>query len=240
MTRHLFHFILLIAALADPAVALGRTVVPIYYPSTLSAKERQDSIKAQLKSDVDVVVFAKFKDFIGQVRSADAKVIVAPASFRKYYPQYKPVLQFHGSNGKQFKYLLVTLGGKWTRANLCDGKIGLVEEVDRAHLKDLVSDLCKTRFKMIRSVSKPEDLFPLLMFKSADFILLSPDDHLALKDKFTAKVQTVLETGPVDYPMVYAKDGAAAEGVLNELRKLTPDALERLGFKGLEPVGEDG
>ena len=90
-------------------------------------------------------------------------------------------------------------------------RIGLVEEVDREQLKALVGGLFKINCKIVKSVSKPEDLFPLLVFKTTDFIMISPDNRELLKEKFTAKVYRVSEKRSGGYPTVFVKAGASAD-----------------------------
>jgi hypothetical protein len=226
-------------AIASCPVAWAKEATSVYYPSIQSAQERQELLRGGLaKSNFDVTVFAKFKDFADEVKSKGSNIVLAPAFFQKYHPDYTPVLGFSDRGGRRFKYVLLSLSNKWNKGNLMNGKIGLVEEVDRDHLKDLVSDLLSVNCKMIKSVSKPEDLFPLLVFKSADFIMVSPENHERLKEKFTTKVFQVSESISVENPMVFVKNGTAPDDVVKAFQMLPPDLLKTLGFASMEPIGK--
>jgi len=236
ITITMFTWIAVVATFAFPANAKG--TVAVYYSSTLSAKERQNTIKNEVSKDgFDVVVFGKFKDFDEEIKSKKPDVILAPSTFQKYNSEYSPVMRFTKGGNKQFKYLLLSLDKSWNPKNLSNGKLGIVEEVDREHLKDVASDLFKTKFKMVKSVSKPEDLFPLLIFKSADFIAVSPDDYERLKEKFSAKVNVVGESNAVDLPVVYIKKGQSSEEVISVFKKIPQSIWASTGLYVLEAAG---
>jgi len=240
MLRHLVFIIAVLwMGLAMPmlhGLAAAKPQVSIYYPSVLSARERQDVLKTGL-AGYDVTVFAKFRDFSEDLKSKETPIVVAPASFQKAHPEYTPVLGFSGHEGRKFKYALLALSEKWNKGNLEEGKIGLVEEVDREQLKGLVSSLLKVNCKFVKTVSKPEDLFPLLVFKTTDFIMISPDNYELLKEKFTAKVYRVTESEAVDNPTVFVRKGSSVDEAIQALKGLPSGVLGPLGFTSIGPIG---
>lgn len=212
---------------------------PIYYSSVISAKIRQDAIQSEMKKiSLEPTVFAKFRDFIDQVKQSQPNIVVAPSSFAQYYPEYKPGLCFGYSAGKSFKYQILSLGD-WNGKSLDNGRIGVVEEVDKDHLNDWVSLITGAKFKMVRAVTKPEDLFPMLIFKSTDLILVSPDNLTGLREKFVTQVKQIKESNAIGGPTVYFKKGFDSKGVIEGLTKLPSQTMSSLGFSSIEMCGEN-
>ena len=90
--------------------------------------------------------------------------------------------------------------------------------------------------KKINTVSKAEDLFPLLVFNSADVIALSEDNYLKLKEVFTAKTSVVnIVTHPIYFPRVYQKKGTTSE-LIKKLETMSKENLNLLGFDAIERV----
>ena len=221
------------------ASSFAKDVLPIFYASMLPAKDRQDVIKRDLaKDDFDPMVFAKYRDFISQVETSSPLVVIAPASFQRQHSDYHPILRFSEGTTEEFKYLLLSLTNTWTPKSAATGRLGMVEELDRDHLKETASEAFGVNFKMVKSVSKLEDLFPLLVFKSADFIMISPENYERLKERFSAKLYIVMEGKPVSRPMVFTKTGADSGAVTEKLKAMPPAVLTALGFSGIGPVGK--
>jgi hypothetical protein len=211
----------------------------VYYSSVMPAKDRENAIKGELsRSDLDVVVFAKFKEFYDQVKQSAPELVVAPDGFDTLVSEYAPVLQFKKESASEFKYSVFSMSAEAKGAGLVNQEIGIVEVSDRSRLKGIVKDLTSIEFKTVKSVSKPEDLFPLLVFKSVQLIVLSPDDYLKLKEKYSTKVYKIMETKSVHYPMVFAKKGADAKKGLSSIKALSADALKGFGFNGVSEIGE--
>jgi hypothetical protein len=225
-------------ALAPFSEVWGTESLPIYYSSVISAKSRQDSVQSELKKiDLQPTIFAKFRDFIDQVKKSQPKVVIAPGSFAQYYPEYKAVLCFSYPGGKSFKYQILSLGD-WSGKSLDSGRIGVVEEVDKDRLNDWVKGITGAKFKMVRAVTKPEDLFPMLIFKSADLILVSPDNLKGLREKFVTQVKQIKESNAVGGPTVYFKKDYENKELIDDLTKLPGQTVSSLGFSSIEACGE--
>jgi hypothetical protein len=207
-----------------------------YWITALSVQEREAAIKADFeKGGVDLTVFAKFKEFNEEIKSKGPPFLIAPAEFEFINSDYVPVVAFEGSAGKNFKYKFYTLaeGGA---PDVLNSKLGLVEQADRTALKDVVAKLSKKSPKTLKSVSKSEDLFPLLVFKSADVIMLSPDEYESLKEKFSTAVKVIGESEAIDYPKIYAKKGQDAAAVLSAAKAIAAENLKKVGFTGVRDL----
>lgn len=224
---------------AAPGLAHAKEPLPIYYASVLPAKERQEAVRDSIGGSFEVSVFAKFKDFNDEIESKAPNVLIAPSFFGKFHPEYEPVLRFKASAGNSFKYQILSLSAQWNQKNLAGGKLGMVEEESRDRLKDLVGELLGAKVKLVKSVSKPEDLFPLLIFKSADFILIGPQERERLSEKFTAKVHLVGESRAVGLPVVFVKKGFSNGPLLEALKGISPGACNALGFAAVEPYAKE-
>ncbi|MEO5969482.1 MAG: hypothetical protein ABIQ95_06110 [Bdellovibrionia bacterium] len=210
--------------------------LPIYYSTMQTVKTRQDAFKSEMKKlDLEPVVFGKFKEFMAQVNSEKSKIVIAPSFFGKYDSGYCPVLRFSNAGNKNFKYLILALSDEWKNKDLSSGRIGVVEEVPREKLNDFLLDITGKKFQMVRGVTKPEDLFPLLIFKSADFIMVSSDNLKILKEKFTTPLKLLQETEFVDAPGVFVRKDASTKDLVAKLSQLTPVTSAALGFTSLEP-----
>ena len=202
-----------------------------YWTTAQSVQERESALKSEFdKVGLDLTVFAKFKEFNDEIKSKSPSFVIAPAEFEFVNNEYVPIVGFDGPAGKpNFKYQFYTLadGGVPDVAN---SKLGVVEQADRAEIKEVIGKLSKKIPKSIKTVSKSEDLFPLLVFKSADVIMLSPQDFESLKEKFTTAVKVIGESEMIDYPKIYVKKGQDAKTVTEAIAKLSSDGLKKVGF----------
>lgn len=212
---------------------------PIYYSSVIPVKMRQDAIQSETKKvNLEPTVFAKFRDFIDQIKQTQPNAVIAPASFGDYYPDYKAGLCFVYPDGQKFKYQLLSIDD-WSGKSLETARIGVVEEMDRDHLSDWVSLITGAKFKVVRPVAKPEDLFPMLIFKSADLILISPDNLKGLREKFVTPVKQVRESNAVGGATVYFKKDFDSKELVEGLAKLSAGAISSLGFSSITKCGEN-
>ncbi len=218
--------------------ALAKDLLPIYYSTFEPAKTRQDAIREEVgKADFDPVVYAKFKDFQDEFAGKSPQTVVAPSVFNKFNSDYIPLLQFVGVNGTKSKYLILALSDEWKTRKLTEAKVGVVEEVSRENLKEFLSKLISGDVKMVKSVSKPEDLYPLLVFKSVDVILISPENHAALKEKFSTPVVMVGETSSFDLPCVFVHKETSKETREKIVTSFSAATVAQLGFTKVEPIG---
>lgn len=212
-------------ALTVSSASAGEKVA-VFYSSTLPVNKRQEVIKSEGKLD-DVTVFARSKDFLETVKSSDVSMVIAPASFSD--PNYEVVGQFALSGSSDFVYVVISTKDI-DPAKISTSNIGLVEEVGRVETTNYVKDKAKIPVSKVKGVSKPEDLFPLLVFNAADAVLMPKTQYEDLKKVFTAKTQTVnVPSTPTPLPQVFLKKGAD-KALAEKILTLKPEALKALGF----------
>lgn len=209
--------------------------MPIYYASILPAKNRQQGIGGDLKKlNIDPTVFAKYSDFIEIVKTSKPNILIAPSFFGKYYPEYRPYFRLSIDGKSKIRYKLMALNHGLKGKDLSTEKIGIVQEVDRNHVNEVVSQLLGVKVKLIRTVTKPEDLLPLLVFKSADIIIVSPDNLKGLKEKFSTEVKLIQETEEIDSPTIFFRKDFDPKQLEEKIKGLSPSVLNTLGFTAVE------
>ncbi len=225
-----------LSLLASNASYAGDAVLA-YYSSTKSVQEREAVLKPEFsKAGLELTIFAKFKEFQEEVKSKTPGFVLAPSEYQQFNPEYEPVMRFKKDASDSFKYKFYALEEAAAGMDLTKAKAGMVEIVDRENLKDLIQKITGKSPKGLKSVTKPEDLFPLLVFKSADVIMVAPDDYESLKEKFTTKVAAIAESSEVGYPQLYVKKGADAKKVVEALKAFDTEKLKKLGFTQISEV----
>lgn len=210
--------------------------VIVYYSTTLSARDRQGAFS---DDGISALVFGQYKEFEEAVQKNNPQMIIAPPTFNLSHKDYTPQIKFKIENQTQSSYLLLSLVDKWNTTNLKDARIGMIEESDRTTTKDYLKSLFKTDFKLIKVVTKVEDIFPLLVFKSVDIILISQNNYEELKKKYAVTVHTVLKTKPIDNPTVFVKNKQENDDIIKKIISLKKNNLKILGFDGLEKIGTE-
>jgi len=214
--------------------AFAKEALPVFYSTTVPANARAKAMKGDLSGAFDVTVFAKYKDFIREVKKVKPAAVIAPSSFSDYHKDYEPAAQFIGGGKPTYKFLLLAAEKKWNKGNINKGKIGMVEISKRKNLKKITKKMFGKKFKRVKSVSKPEDLFPLLVFKSVDFILVSPGNYKILKTKFSTKVVEVAKSKSVNHPKLFVKKGSDKSKLTGALKKLSSGSLKKMGFSKVQ------
>jgi hypothetical protein len=207
----------------------------VFLASTQSAAERERLLKedAALKGR-SVTVFGAFTEFKTSLGSAPSQFVIAPSSFAKYNPDYRPLGQFELNGKSSFKYQLLSADASWTKEKCKEGTVGVVEELGRNELKGYLQEVLGD-FKKIKRVTKPDDLFPLLALGDAHYIVVTPEDLAKLKEKYQTKTFAVGESTEVQYPMIYAHKSVPPESAGKALQ-LAPATIAGLGFSKIEAV----
>lgn len=206
----------------------------VYLTSTIPVKEREKSLKSDAAlSGMQVTVFGQFREF-DSANKSKAKYLIVPSSFVKYNPEYKAVYQFGKDGQTNTKLMILATKPEWTKEKFASGKVGIVDELGRKDTKTYVADIAG-KFKLIKRVTKPDDLMPLLVLENADFIIIRSDNYEILKKKFTAKTIKVGETKTVDHPVICVlKDTPESE--VNKLGSLSPETIKALGYTELKKL----
>jgi len=215
-------------------VYLSAQELRVYQTSTIPVKDREKALKADASlSGISVTVFGQFREF-SSANKTKAKYLIVPSSFVKFNPDYKPVYQFAKNGQTNTKLMILTSKADWTMDKIGTGKVGIVDELGRKDTKTYVQDIAG-KFKLIKRVTKPDDLMPLLVLENADYIIIRSHNYDILKKKFTAKTIKVGETKTVDHPVICVlKDTPAAE--IEKLGKLSPETIKALGYSELKKL----
>lgn len=210
----------------------------VYYSSILTVKERETAARPDFeKNQIELVLFAKYREFSEEVRKRNPQILIAPSEFGSVNSQYVPLFQLRKFGKAKFKFQLFSLTKD--KIDLAKSKIGVVETTERDQLKDLVKQWLNTDVQMVKSVTKPEDLFPLMVFQSVDAIVIHPDDYKILKEKFTTQVFQVAESANVQYPLLYMKKDADMQKYKTLAKQIPVSALNALGFSDLEELNKE-
>lgn len=211
---------------------LAKSSLAVYYPSLNPVKERQDSLSEE--TGIETTVFARFRDFNDFINDKNPDYIIAPSSFEKFNNSYIPILKFFHEEELTFKYYILSLNNKWNSKNINTAKLGVVEELERTHFKNYFGDKLQIQANIIKSVSKPEDLFPLLAFNSVDIIIVSSLDYAKLKEQFTIKTIKIMESKPVSLPYIFRNSKLRSTQGISQLESLSKKTLKILGFTKLK------
>ena len=215
-------------------VHLSAQELRVYQTSTTPVKDREKALKSDASlGGVQVTVFGQFREF-SSANKNKAKYLIVPSSFIKFNPDYKPVYQFAKNGKTTTKLMILTSKASWSMDKIATGKVGIVDELGRKNTKTYVQDIAG-KFKLIKRVTKPDDLMPLLVLENADYIIIRSDNYDILKKKFTAKTIKVGETKTVDHPVICVlKNTPAAE--IEKLGKLSPETIKALGYSELKKL----
>lgn len=216
------------------ANAWAKHQIPAYISSTGSASARQSKANGALRDlGIELTLFAKYSDFLEYEKSIQPNFVIAPWSFGRFNPEFQPFLQFKIGDAFQTKYLLLSSSKTWNSGTLKNARVGLVEQSDRSRLSEFVQEITQIKFKDFKSVNRTDDLLLLMVFGSVDVILVSPDEHKHIREKTKTPLFQILETSPVNNPVLFAKKGATAADFAEALKKLPPSSLDPLGFTGV-------
>ena len=229
-------WILLLTILLTSLIA-SAAEMQVYQTSTIPVTERDKALKADpALSGTNVTVFGKFREFASSVKSSKPKYIIVPSSFLTINSDYKPVYQFALNGQTSFKYLVLSTKPEWNKDSMAKGNVGIVDELGRTGTKKFVQDNVG-KFKLVKRVTKTDDLMPLLVLENAQFIMIRPKNYEILKKKFTAKTIKVMESKTVDHPVICVlKDTPQAE--IDKLGKLSPATIKALGYTEVKKTGE--
>jgi hypothetical protein len=217
--------------------SLSAAEMHVYLTSTVPVKDRDRALKSDTGlSGINITVLGKFREFSSSVKRNKPSYIIAPSSFSNINKDYKAVYQFSLNGQSSFKYLILATKPKWTKANISKGSIGIVDELGRTGTKKFV--LANVgKFKLVKRVTKADDLMPLLVLENANYIMIRPNNYEILKQKFTAQTIKILESKTVEHPMIYVLNNTP-QAEIDKLGKMSQDTIKALGFSELKKTGD--
>lgn len=228
-------FWLVLTLIAPYSLKAGAKVV-VYYDTEIPIKEREKVLKAYTGEE-ELIVFARSKDFHNALNEDSVPVVIAPFSFESEQSDYKPVIQFGKSGKTAFRYKAITLPGtKINLSNLDAVTWGIIEEGERQKLKGYFKRTVGINLVKITTVTKLQDLLPLLVYKSADAVIIAESDYKRMSDRFGTKtIEINLKSNEVYYPRVYIKNGTKSE-IIAKLETIDQGSLKSIGFDQVTKV----
>ena len=209
--RHLI--ILLMFSYSMSSLADG---VLVYMPTTQPAGKIEKQVKAATSQNV--TVFAKYSDFEAGLEATKHDFLISSEAFEMVGDDYVKGPDVAVGGAGKTKYILLSLDASWKTKNIADARVGAVEVIKRAKMKDFMDKIFGKPFKGIKTVSKAEDLFPLLVFKTVDVIAVMPYFYEELKEKFNTTVHEVGTSQEVSVLNVYSKKGKEADPEVEKLK----------------------
>lgn len=170
-------------------------------------------------SSSDVRAFAKFNDFNMGLESDKPDFVIAPDAFKEMADNYTPVGALKVEGKSTTKLILLSADQSWKGKDISAGRVGIIELAKRDKMKSYVNGLFGKEFKGMKTVSKAEDLFPLLVFKSVDFIAVEPYVYNELKSKFTTQVFEVGSSKELPNATVFMKSGVTLPKEIESLKE---------------------
>ncbi|MFZ4404730.1 MAG: hypothetical protein ACOYOK_11565 [Pseudobdellovibrionaceae bacterium] len=190
----------------------------VYIPTTLGVSKIEKKISAL--TSAKVTGFAKYGDFEAAIEATNPDGIITTAALADSIEGYAPVAGLKINGADKSKYILLSLDPK-TKVADPKTKIGSVEFIKRTKVKDYLQKIFgATAIGSVKTVSKVEDLFPLLVFKSVDVVALLPSTYDELKEKFNTTVHEVGSSQEVQPLTLYQKGGGELKKDFEGLKDL--------------------
>ncbi|WP_144393855.1 hypothetical protein [Pleionea sediminis] len=178
MKRYLLLSFILLAHIFWEAKA---DVLYVFVPSSVRATAIQNDIQKACP-DITVTVFGRGKDFRKQVEEGSPDAILSLIPVIEHSNSYNTIMRGQHNGNMEEDYVLVSIDQALDLNSLKDKKIGVVDLLGRKPMGQFVSQLFQADVK-IKRVTKPEDLLPLLTFRSADAIFISERTYQDIKSK---------------------------------------------------------
>ncbi|MAE58927.1 MAG: hypothetical protein CME69_08605 [Halobacteriovorax sp.] len=158
-------------------------VIPVFSPHLKTNLEFREKVKKQMQAKKkQVIFFSKYEEFNSYVSQESPKEQIRLV---KNIGQ-KGVLDF--LSVKKIKLQAYTL--KERPVKDLDGKnVGVVKFTENNDFVQLVEKKFKVKLKQIRTVSKEENLVPLLFFKNVDLIFLDSRSTSLINKQFNIKLK---------------------------------------------------
>lgn len=208
-------FNLILIVFGFPAWSEG---VIAYIPTTLPMSKIEKKIKSSAENSVPVTAFAKFSDFELGLESIKPTYIISTNAFTVSDDSFESLggLKIDGENKSTF--ILVGLTPDWKKKDISKLRIGSVEFIKRSKIKDYLETVFQQKFKSIKTVSKPADLYPLLVFDSVDLVAIETYLYKELKGKFNTVVFEIKTSQEVQSISLFQRKGAGSEKIAKKLK----------------------
>ena len=234
--KKLFYIKMILGVIFVTKASTSGADIGVFFPTFKNTKSIEKAIKDdKATSGNKTFAFAKFTEFNSKVNEGSFDIVIAPSSFPSINKSCKSPLQITKKGKSSFRYKLIAVDKKWNKGNIATGSVGIVDELGRRAMKKYVKDITSIKFKKIKRVTKPEDLFPLMSLGNADFVLIRPENLAESKQQFKIDTFEIMESKPVNYPIICELKKNPKNSVGN-LKKLSAETLKTMGFSAVRDL----
>ena len=205
--------------------------VPVFFSSEVHPKKREKALASAGIADATFVVYDNYSAFETALGEG-AEVIIAPSNFSN--ADYEKILTFTKGGNKTFIYKVLSLDQKWNKGNISNASMGAVAVAGLVEMDGYIKGKGGVNPKIVKTVAKPEDLFPMLALKSSDVIAMEDYIYSVLKSNFGSPVNEVADSNPVDLPSIFIKKGVDAAPIKSVYSAMPLRVIKLLGFDGIQ------
>lgn len=171
-------------------VLLGRagavSKVYVFYPSLARPLAIQEALARECPG-FDITVFGRLTDLRAMAAREAPLAILAPNSSLKQFRGYLPMLQGTRNGSRTENFMLLSIDRVFAPEETPGSTIGAVGILDRAGMEAFVEAMVPGSPR-VNLVTKIEDLLPLLIFGSADAVLISESNMREFRRKSRANL----------------------------------------------------
>lgn len=209
----------------------------VFLPIDKSAKEIKKLFKRdKIYSKHRTVAYSKLKELLKVNNSKHYDYVVAPNSFFHFNKLYQKKYTFQRKNKSNFKFKVVTLSSELSQQSFQDGIVAILDVTKRRDAKPYLSHLLEGRsFRKIKRVSKLEDLFPILVFNNAQYLLIRPQNLKQIRSEYTSPIFVVGESVSESYPSI----GVHVNSSFQSLEKPSLSLIKQLGFSSVKEITKE-
>ena len=200
----------------------------VFVPSDQKTVTVERALQSSLGA-LQVTVFGKARDFDRAVASQNPSAVMAlPPNLDEL--GLKPTLSGVRAGATTEPYVLITVGTPMSPNSLVNDPVGAFGILDRRGMKDLYGKLLGTGTQDVVTVTKYEDLLPLLQFQGAKGVVLPERYAGLLTDRSQLKlVVNQIPNGRLGVAAVAIRDGASAAIVESAIKSMDSTSRKYLG-----------
>ncbi len=205
-------FLLLLFPLLSPSpgAAQGNPVLYVFLQTSIKPNALQKLLKKHL-TNVDITVFGRFRDFEKGIKAGNHDAVLALPPVLEAQ-KLKVTLRGMRSSKDSVPYVLMSNGAPIDKNALAGKMFGVVDILGRKRMAKFVGGVLGLgSTPKIKSVTKTEDLLPLLQFKIADALLLPENDADSLKQKSQMSLVITKTGASIGLPAVACNASQGAE-----------------------------
>ncbi len=228
MSGHTLRIIVMAMALYGAVDLHAKPRLYIYHPSLMKPHVIQDML-ARKCPRLEITVFGRQTDFHAKVIQEKPEAVMATSPVLESFGQYGIRLRGMRNGSSSEPFVLVSLNTPLERKSLPNSSVGVVGILERREMQKLVESMTGTSSRVNR-VTKVEDLLPLLLFRSADAILISLDTYAEFQKKSQAKLAVLeLKQARMGLVSLALRSDTESPIVMESVKKLEADENALLG-----------